>query len=291
MADQKKKATAKQPSLKTPPPFISSEPVPRFNPGIDVNPKYNLWNEAKYGKYGFSPEQGGTFYVPFDDINQNLNPRVLTPAPNVGGYGKYNYKLGANEVINYMKSHPDISYPYAVGLVANKMYESGLNPSVREGQKDLSKVRPITLADMKRMASSTNKGFGEIQLTGNRLKSYFDYIGWDPKKAVQSEYQNKFLDAEAAGKIGTEKNNYAALREARNPAEGAFIAASRVERPAKQSKAFKERMAIADSVDANIVNMMNAYNAEQAAKQKSSGYNAYPESGSLWDKIVWFFNR
>lgn len=252
---------------------------PRYKQNKEKNPVYKDWRKARY--------QGNTydFQVPTTKVSVPFDVRALTPYPNPGVYGSDNYDIGANRVIEYMNQYPDATPMEAIGVVANELKESGTNPSAIQGINDLSKMNIPTPRQL-----ANPLGIGRLQLSEIRKRQFLDFVGNNAKKAVDPYYQTEFMRLERAGKIGTEKGNYAAIGKANNPAEAAWIAASRMVRPNPSQQHFIDRMENADSIYSRLVQRYNQTQQPQPVAEPSVMTRLQKFVPEAWDKIISIFD-
>ena len=185
-----------------------------------------------------------------------------------------------------MKDYPDASPWEAIGIAANELKESGTNASAIQGILDPKKMN---VPNKRQMASPL--GIGRLQLSEDRKKQFLQFVGNDPKKAVDPYYQTEFMRAERAGKIGTEKGNYAAISKANNPAEAAWIAASRMVRPNSEQQHFIDRMENADSIYARLVNLYDqSKQKQQPAVEPTMLSRLGNFSADAWKQFVTMFD-
>lgn len=253
---------------------------PRYKQDKQTNPVYKDWRKARY--------QGNTydFMVPTTKVSIPFDVRALTPYPNPGPYSYDNYNLGANRAIEIMQSLPDATPWEAIGIAANELKESGTNASAIQGILDPKKMN---VPNKRQMASPL--GIGRLQLSEDRKKQFLQFVGNDPKKAVDPYYQTEFMRAERAGKIGTEKGNYAAISKANNPAEAAWIAASRMVRPNPEQQHFIDRMENADSIYARLVNLYDQSKRQQSPAVEPSMLSRLQKYiPEMWNNVISVFD-
>lgn len=243
---------------------------PRYRPKQEKNPEYSKWQPARYGGANLP------FMIPTDVKDTKFDWNAVTPYTDTGEYGVENWKVGANIAKDYMRAFPDADFNDAVGFAANMLIESGGNPSAIEGRY-VGNVGKITNKQM--MGPG---GFGGIMLTGPRKRAFWEFVGKDPVEAGKLENQLKFMRAEQQGLIGSESGFYKQASAGRNPAESAFLVASKVERPAAKSAKFEDRMAAADSV-AKYVKAMPKVQTQQKSAQKKP---VQVVQKSLWQRFL-----
>jgi hypothetical protein len=241
---------------------------PRYKQNKQVNPIYKDWDKAVY--------MGNTynFKVPKTEVKIPFDIRQLTPIPNAGSYGYDNYDLGANRAIQYMKDFPDASPWEAIGIAASEMKESGTNPTAMQGVLNPQIINKPTKKDL-----ASPLGIGRIQISNARKKDFVDFVGKDPKKAVDPYYQTEFIRAERAGKIGTEKNKYAMLKDAKNAADAGWLAAKHVIRPNQDPQHFIDRMENADSI-------LSRLTLRNAQIEREKQLQAALQQPSMWQKFL-----